>query len=71
MVAAGADVFTVMAISGHSSVRMLERYTHPATPAKLEALESATVAPRRRPRHESRHASDARNRESSPSPSTK
>ena len=43
MVADGADVFTVMAISGHSSVRMLERYTHPATPAKIKALESARV----------------------------
>ncbi len=43
MIASGADVFTVMAISGHSSVRMLERYTHPATPAKVDALESAAV----------------------------
>ena len=29
MIASGIDDFTVMAISGHRSVRMLERYTHP------------------------------------------
>ncbi len=29
-----------MAISGHSSTRMLERYTHPTTEQKIEALES-------------------------------
>jgi hypothetical protein len=29
MMAAGFDDYTVMAISGHSSTRMLERYTHP------------------------------------------
>ena len=27
-----------MAISGHRSVRMLERYTHPTTARKLDAL---------------------------------
>jgi len=31
---------TVMAISGHSSTRMLERYTHPTDSRKLEALET-------------------------------
>ena len=29
MIAAGFDDYTVMAISGHSSTRMLARYTHP------------------------------------------
>ena len=38
MIAMGIDDFTVMAISGHRSVRMLERYTHPTTARKLEAL---------------------------------
>ena len=38
MIAMGIDDFTVMAISGHQSVRMLERYTHPTTARKLEAL---------------------------------
>ncbi len=38
MIATGIDQFTVMAISGHSSTRMLERYTHPTDARKLEAL---------------------------------
>jgi len=40
MITSGSDTFTVMAISGHSSVRMLERYTHPGVAQKLAALES-------------------------------
>jgi integrase len=40
MIAAGIDTFTVMAISGHSSTRMLERYTHPTDARKTDALES-------------------------------
>jgi hypothetical protein len=39
MIAMGLDDFTVMAISGHRSVRMLERYTHPTDARKLEALD--------------------------------
>jgi len=38
MIASGIDQFTVMAISGHSSTRMLERYTHPTDTRKLDAL---------------------------------
>ena len=38
MIASGIDQFTVMAISGHSSIRMLERYTHPTDARKLDAL---------------------------------
>jgi hypothetical protein len=38
MVAAGIDDYTVMAISGHSSTRMLERYTHPTEARKIDAL---------------------------------
>ena len=34
MVADGQDTFTVMAVSGDSSTRMLERYTHPGMPPK-------------------------------------
>ena len=41
MIAMGIDDFTVMAISGHRSVRMLERYTHPTDARKLEALSCA------------------------------
>jgi hypothetical protein len=36
----GINDFTVMAISGHRSVRMLERYTHPTSARKIDALES-------------------------------
>ena len=38
MVAGGYDDYTVMAISGHSSTRMLERYTHPRDERKIAAL---------------------------------
>jgi len=38
MIAMGFDDHTVMAISGHQSVRMLERYTHPTNERKLDAL---------------------------------
>lgn len=40
MIAHGASDHTVMAISGHSSTRMLERYTHPTEALKVEALET-------------------------------
>ncbi len=40
MNAAGIDDHTVMALSGHSSTRMLERYTHPTVARKVDALES-------------------------------
>jgi integrase len=42
MIAHGASDHTVMAISGHSSTRMLERYTHPTEALKVDALESGT-----------------------------
>ena len=38
MIAGGYDDYTVMAISGHSSTRMLERYTHPTEERKIGAL---------------------------------
>jgi integrase len=38
MIADGYDEYTVMAISGHSSTRMLARYTHPTEERKLETL---------------------------------
>jgi integrase len=44
MIASGIDDFTVMAISGHRSVRMLERYTHPTNARKVDALESFTAS---------------------------
>ena len=40
MIAEGHNDHTVMAISGHSSTRMLERYTHPTQELKIKALES-------------------------------
>ena len=44
MIASGIDTFTVMALSGHSSTRMLERYTHPTEARKVEALDTFTLA---------------------------
>jgi integrase len=38
MMDAGLDVRTIMEISGHSSMAMLERYTHPTEQRKAEAL---------------------------------
>ena len=40
MIAEGHNDHTVMAIAGHSSTRMLERYTHPTPEHKIGALES-------------------------------
>jgi hypothetical protein len=40
MVESGLDDYTVMSISGHSSTRMLERYTHPTVERKFAALET-------------------------------
>ena len=40
MIEHGLDDHTVMSISGHSSTRMLERYTHPTVERKLAALEA-------------------------------
>jgi integrase len=39
MIAAGYDDYTVMEISGHSSTRMLGRYTHPTEERKVGALD--------------------------------
>ena len=44
MVAAGIDDYTVMAVSGHSSTRMLERYTHPTEARKIDALGTFSLA---------------------------
>ena len=41
IIAAGLDDYTVMAIRGHSSTRMLARYTHPTEERKLDALDAA------------------------------
>ncbi len=40
MIAGGLDDYTVMEVSGHSSTRMLARYTHPTAERKVAALES-------------------------------
>jgi integrase len=47
MIAAGYDDYTVMAISGHSSTRMLARYTHPTEDRKLGALNLSDVVTNR------------------------
>jgi hypothetical protein len=39
-----ACLYTVMEVSGHSSTRMLARYTHPTTERKIAALESFAPA---------------------------
>ena len=39
MIATGYDDYTVMEISGHSSTRMLARYTHPREERKIGALD--------------------------------
>ena len=43
MVEKGYDDYTVMAISGHSSTRMLARYTHPSEERKADALGSFSL----------------------------
>jgi len=40
MIEHGLDDFTVMSISGHSSTRMLERYTHPTLERRIAALDT-------------------------------
>jgi integrase len=42
MIAEGHSDHTVMAISGHSTTRMLERYTHPTQTLKVRALETGS-----------------------------
>ncbi len=44
MIAGGFDDYTVMEISGHSSTRMLGRYTHPTEERKVGALETFRVS---------------------------
>ena len=43
MIANGHDDYTVMEISGHSSTRMLARYTHPREERKVTALDLPAV----------------------------
>jgi integrase len=43
MIAIGYDDYTVMEISGHSSTRMLARYTHPTEERKIGALDLPCV----------------------------
>lgn len=42
MIAAGHSDHTVMAISGHSTTRMLERYVHPTQTLKMSALNTGS-----------------------------
>ena len=44
MIAEGIDTFTVMSVSGHSSTRMLERYTHPTEARKADALATFSLS---------------------------
>ena len=45
MIAEHTDDYTVMAVSGHSSTRMLARYTHPTEARKADALATFSLAP--------------------------
>ena len=47
MIAAGFDDYTVMEISGHSSTRMLGRYTHPTEERKIGALDLPAMVTKR------------------------
>ena len=47
MISAGFDDYTVMEISGHSSTRMLARYTHPTEQRKTGALDLPFVVTNR------------------------
>lgn len=40
MIEHGPDDYTVMSISGHSSTRMLERFTHPTLERRIAALDT-------------------------------
>jgi hypothetical protein len=40
----GLDDFQVMSISGHSSTRLLERYTHPTLERRIAALETCNLS---------------------------
>ena len=44
MIAHGLDDLTVMSISGHSTTRMLERYTHPTLERRVAALDTFNVS---------------------------
>ncbi len=55
MITSGYDDYTVMAISGHSSTRMLARYTHPTEERKISALDLPCVG---RIRAENQDAAD-------------
>jgi Phage integrase family len=47
MIAGGYDDYTVMEISGHSSTRMLARYTHPTDARKIGALSGPRLSTQR------------------------
>ena len=44
MIEHGLDDCTVMSISGHSSMRVLERSTHPTVERRIAALETFNVS---------------------------
>ena len=47
MIEHGLDDHTVMSISGHSSTRMLERYTHPTLERRIAALDTFNLSTKR------------------------
>jgi hypothetical protein len=50
MIEHGLDDYTVVSISGHSSTRMLERYTHPTLERRIAALDTfdlSTICPQK------------------------
>jgi hypothetical protein len=56
MIAVGCDDYTVMGISGHSSTRMLERYTHPTLERRIAALDTFNLATKHRTRKKAAEA---------------
>jgi hypothetical protein len=44
MIEHGPDDYTVMSISGQSSTRMLERYTHPTLERRIAALDTFNLS---------------------------
>ncbi len=68
MIARGIDDHTVMALSGHSSTRMLERYTHPTNARKVDALETFALDGQNLGRMENREMKKAGGRQEARTP---
>ncbi len=56
MIEHGLDDFTVMSISGRSSTRILERYTHPTLERRIGALDTFNLSTKLRTRKRGRRS---------------